>query len=602
MTKGTECLYRKILFGFRRINILILFSIVLVNFSNAQKPEPFTMADYMGANSNIGAYDNGFLTDLSKCVKWIREYHNWGQYEAANNYYKWDNITTEPQGYTWPDHNKFMDKCQDLGINILIDVLNKPPWLVTPTLYISNDTGDGSYAVDFMEKLEFIGQLVARYGSKQIDRSLLETADKVTGLNYIKYYEDDNEPDYWWSTPHWPAENYAKYCLAAHDGTGVKTSTNFPLLGIKSVDPDAKHVMAGLAATDTVYLSNILKASNGRIPFDILNMHMYCNDQTDAYSPENEKYGFEKGFSDFFRWKKRVLLDMPVWITEFGWDTYITSYNQHSYIYASFDQQANYLLRSYLVLLKMGFEKAFMFLATDGNSQDRTQFSSSGFFKDKNTGFLKKPSFYYMVTMQNILGSTIFRKTIAYAEKSGDNEIYCFEFENPDKPEKVYAMWTRKSNSNVDNGANMDYQFDLGFTPETVYSIVPRNFDEDGDTIGVNRSGTVVNLHLTETPQFIYVSETNTGNFEQLSQKPKLNAFPNPSNGTINISYSMSVGCYVNLAVYTSNGQFIKTFIDGQAESGTMQFSFGGGFSPGVYLVRAQSTYGIEVQKIILLR
>ncbi|MDP2113627.1 MAG: hypothetical protein Q8K69_06180 [Bacteroidota bacterium] len=44
----------------------------------------------------------------------------------VNNFYKWDNITTQPQGYTWPDHNLFMNECKKYGINVLIDVLGKP--------------------------------------------------------------------------------------------------------------------------------------------------------------------------------------------------------------------------------------------------------------------------------------------------------------------------------------------------------------------------------------------------------------------------------------------------------------------------------------------
>ncbi|MDP2113628.1 MAG: hypothetical protein Q8K69_06185 [Bacteroidota bacterium] len=39
-----------------------------------------------------------------------------------------------------------------------------------------------------MERLEFIGQLVARYGSKKINPLLLETADKATGLNQLIFY------------------------------------------------------------------------------------------------------------------------------------------------------------------------------------------------------------------------------------------------------------------------------------------------------------------------------------------------------------------------------------------------------------------------------
>ena len=108
------------------IPILLLTFAYLIGMS--QFAEPNTVADFAGTNTNVAAYDNKYLADLSKTVKWIREYHSWAHYEAANDYFKWDNITKTPHTYTWPDHNKFMDACRQLGIQVLIDALNKPQW------------------------------------------------------------------------------------------------------------------------------------------------------------------------------------------------------------------------------------------------------------------------------------------------------------------------------------------------------------------------------------------------------------------------------------------------------------------------------------------
>ena len=107
---------------------LLLFGIFLLLSTGlwAQTSPKITMSEFMGANTNVAAYDNRYIADLSKCVKWIREYHDWGHYEAANNFYKWDNITTQPQGWTWPEHTLFMNECRKYGINVLIDVLDKP--------------------------------------------------------------------------------------------------------------------------------------------------------------------------------------------------------------------------------------------------------------------------------------------------------------------------------------------------------------------------------------------------------------------------------------------------------------------------------------------
>ncbi len=579
-------------------NTFTALFIIMSFYPAKSQTEQILMSDFIGANANVAAYDYGFLSDLSICTKWIREYHNWSHYEAANNYYKWDDITKYPHTYTWPNHNKFMDACQNLGVQVLIDALGNPSWVGSSP--IPYNSGDGSNASDYLERLEFLGQLVARYGSKKIDKSLLETTDKVTGLNYIQYYEDENEPDYWWKTPLWSAQNYAEYCNAAHDGFGVETSSEFPLLGIKSVDPEAKHVLAGMAGKDSTYFHKLLEASGGRVPFDILNVHMYCTDHSNAYSPENEKYGYEKGFRDFFTWRNRVLPDVPVWITEFGWDTYISPDNKHSYTYAPFEQQANYLMRSYFIFLKMGFEKAFMFMAMDGNSSGLTQYSSSGLLKDKNSGYKKKQSYYYIATMQNLLGNLVYNRTVAYAEKAGGNEVYCLEFVNPENTDRVFALWTREINSQTDNGATTNYQLNLGSMPKDVFSVFPRNLGEHGEWINIDNPGAHINLQLTETPQFLVVSEMETGIDIIESNKPIINVFPNPSNGITNLSVIDPSESRINIAVYSSTGQLVKSLLENTVIGGERQFQIGEDFVAGIYFIHLKSEQYNIMHKIII--
>jgi hypothetical protein len=452
-----------------------------------------------------------------------------------------------------------------------------------------------------MERLEFIGQLVARYGSKKISTSLLETADKATGLNMVKYYEDDNEPDYNWKTPQWTAANYAKYCNAVHDGYGVQTDPDHPLIGIKSVDSEAKHVMAGLAMSDTIYLSAVLKASGNRIPFDVLNMHWYCSDHTNAYSPENEKYGYEVSYGNFFKWKNRNLPNVPVWMTEFGWDTYLAPDNKHSYTYAPALQQANYILRSYLVLLKMGFGKAFLFMDTDTDSKNILQYSASGLLSDKNSKYTRKPSFYYLAAMQNVLGQAEFIKAFDYKTLSGNNEIYCIEFSNPTNSEKVFAVWTRRTNSNTDDGSKTAYQLKPGYKPAYAYSVIPADGDLDGDTLRYTFNSQTIELNLTETPQFVVISENNTSSEIIHRKQFEMKIFPNPAKTETLISLSVPEKQKINVSAFTTDGRLVTTLFDGMMEQGIYHYSFGSGQFPGTYLLCANSATQKTVQKVILL-
>lgn len=580
------------------IFFLCIFSLS-VSALQGQTSTKIKMTDFMGLNTNVASYDNKYIGELSKCVKWVREYHDWSHYEAENNYYKWDNITTRPQGWTWPEHTLFMNECRKYGINVLVDVLGVPSWV--STTHIPNNTGTGANAADYIERLEFMGQLVARYGSKKFTNEQIESADNVSGLNYIKYFEDDNEPDYTWYTPRWTAENYAKYCNAVHDGFGVTPDAEHPLLGIKSVDPDAKHVMAGLAGADTVYVDKVLKASPGRVPFDVLNVHWYCTDMTNAYSPEHERYGYEYAYRNFFKWKNRVVPQLPVWITEVGYDTYLSADNKHSYTYAPVQQQANYILRAYMILMKMGFEKAFLFMDTDTDSKGLIQYATSGLLTDKATRYQKKMSYYYLATMQNVLGKTEYSKALSYKKVLGSHEIYCLEFNNPSTSEKVYALWTRTPNSKIDNGTKVTYQFQPALQIEKAYCVLPAHLDLDGDTITPKVTDNTLELTLTETPQFVVVSGTSTASADHSRDKLEMNVYPNPADKQVQVSFTLPKRQMINLSAYTSDGKLLKTMVNGLLEQGIHHYHFGQGQTPGTYVLSLNTDSEKIVKKVILL-
>lgn len=487
-----------------------------VGVSNGQ-PRPGTWNDFVGTNSNVASWDNGFLPELAQATLWMREYHSWNHYENGRDYYKWDSITTQPQGYSWPDHNRFVNAASDLGVQFLLDALGHPSWITGP---VPNDQGDGSLSVDYREKIEFISQAVARYGSKTISSELLETEDGRTGLNLIKYYEDSNEQDYWWVSPQWPPEHYAAYLNAVHDGAGLNRDLEYPLLGIKSVDPDAVHVLGGLAKPDTVYLQKVLDAlPQGRVPFDVLNFHMYASDHTNAYSPENEEYGFEPAFSRLMSWRDRNLPGYPVWITEFGWDTYLGPGNQHSYTYAPEAVQANYLVRSMFLFMHLGLEKAFMFMATDSDSEGLIQYASSGFLTDKESGYQKKASWYFLATMQKLIGDYQYDTTLSWRE--GNPELFHIRMRNFDHPsQQVHIFWCRTPESANDDGAEFSYSFQLRDEEQAHEMIRLKDGLVGGDTLsyaGASTGGRVT-LEVSETP-FLLFTELPANSVSTLSEE-----------------------------------------------------------------------------------
>ncbi|MBN1997441.1 hypothetical protein JW935_07815, partial [candidate division KSB1 bacterium] len=351
----------------------IIFIVVLfVNSAIFCQSYSGTVKDFIGINSNVGAYDKKIIPQLAKVALWMREYHRWEFYEQTSDIYGWDNFTPAFNGNAWPHHTKYIQECVKHGIQMLICAERSVSYAAATGNWMDPpyDGNDGTQEMHYLHKVEFLAQLAARYGSNKVDKSLLEPADKLTGLNDVRYYEDENEPDQWWSQPTWDAAKYAKYLNAVHDGYNCTTSSEFPLLGIKNADPQAVHVMGGLAARDLNYLDKIMANTGGRIPFDVINVHHYCTQSggSKGLAPEHEQYGFERFIGEIIAWRDKNVTGMPIWLTEFGWDT-LDKAGTHSYVYAGEQSQANYLLRSLFLLMGYGVQKAFIFMDMDPNSE-----------------------------------------------------------------------------------------------------------------------------------------------------------------------------------------------------------------------------------------
>ena len=427
--------------------------------STAESPQKGTLADFVGINSNAIAYETGIVERLAKTARWIREYHRWEWYEQTPNVYTWDAQDSEHEGVPKVHHTEFVKACVKNKINLLICNERTAVWASTHGKWNNPPYGDldGSIEDHYIDKAEFIAQQVARYGSRKIDGARLQTQDKLSGLDVIHYYEDDNEPDQWWWKPTWPAEKYAKYLNAVHDGYGVTPRQDYPLIGIKNVDPNAVHVLGGMNGDEIEYLDRILASTDGRIPFDVLNFHHYCSTSLQdsmGICPEHDEYGFRKTVEMWVNWRDRHLPGMPIWCTEFGWDTYQNPNGKTSYIYAPEESQANYLLRSLFVFMHYGIEKAFVFYDVDPNTGNAVQFSTSGILSDAKSGLHPKVSFYYLATLQNLVADYTFIRSEKYGE--GHPAVYAYQLKSPESEKKLcYVLYCRDPDSRYDDGTHI---------------------------------------------------------------------------------------------------------------------------------------------------
>lgn len=593
-----------------------LLMVFLFMFSTLSVAEPYhgAVRDFVGINSNVGAYDNGIVARLGKAAEWMREYHRWEFYEQKSNIYGWDDKTPAFNGGSWPFHTKFVQECVKNNINMVLCAERSTEWASSNGDWNGPPYGstNGTTEADYRDKAEFIAQAVARYGSQKMGADKLQTSDKLSGLNYIQYYEDENEPDQWWWQPTWPAPLYAKYLNAVHDGYNVPPLGDYPLIGIKNVDPGAVHVLGGLTGESLDYLDQIIANTGGRIPFDVINFHHYCTTGSSGRTPEDESFGLEKISKKFLEWRDQHTPGLPVWCSEFGWDTYKNDQGKGSYIYAPEPSQANYLLRSLFLFMGYGMQKAFVFFDVDPNSIDITPYASSGIMTDKARGLKPKISFYYMATLKNLLGDYTFDHVDSY--RQGNPEIYSYCFKSSNEANRFcYVIWCRKPKAKADDGTMIaDYRFEKAGI-EAVQVMEPVHSNEFGQEINVTlenagaANAAVILPQISEKPIFVFVTLNAAAS---VSDKKKavndfnLRTFPNPFNSAFTITYELPRLSDVRLNVYDIAGRLVKSIErTGQAQgSQCEQIDFSGDQPTGVYLIDLRAGDLTKQQKICYVR
>jgi len=595
---------------------LLLYSLPL----SGQNDRPYQglVRDFVGINSNVGAYDDGIVGDLAKAAVWMREYHRWEFFEQVKDIYGWDDTTPAYNGWTWPFHTRFLNECIKYGMQLVICAERSTKWASANGLETGPPYGDrdGTSETDYFDKAEFIAQLVARYGARKVDKSLVQTADGLTGLNIVHYYEDENEPDQTWWQPTWPGDRYAKYLNAVHDGYKCENAAGYPLIGIKNADSTAVHVLGGLTGDNLAYLNAILANTDGRIPFDVLNFHHYCSSLsagTRGKSPEQEMVGFEKTVANLIRWRDSKVPGMPVWCTEFGWDTYKNSQNRTSYVYAPESSQANYLLRSLMLLMGYGLEKAFVFFDKDPGSEDILQFSSAGILTDKVHGLEPKTAYYYLVTLQNRLGGWRFRRVERYRE--GNPELFEYDFVDPsDSAAECRVLWCRKPRSNEDDGtAVADVRVERnGIVSARIVTPMDKSETGEESPLAVENVGTAASAvtvpRVSETPVFLFLETNSASNVASRTAGPEgfsLSVYPNPVNASAILEFDMKIRARIRVSLFDLKGRKIDDLLDEPREAGQHRIRLD--FTPlhlatGVYAVHFQTSGTTAVRKICYIR
>ena len=492
-----------------------------VNLNVVQKNSP-TFGNFLGING----FEWNFLDKTGVRID-KNELENMQSFTAFRHYMDWERIESEEEKYTFnPTHSGGYSydsvylACKNSHIEVLTCFKNAPNWLSAtypkaeqsgdnvPVIYGADRSNPHSYLLQAKAAFQF----AARYGyNKKIDRTLIELDqaprwhndqlnDVRVGLGYVHYIECGNEVDKDWKGPkiHQTPEQYAANLSAFYDGDKGRLGKN---AGIKTADPSMLVVMSGLSAPTPNYVVGMInwcRKHRGLKPdgsvdlcFDVINYHLYNCDavldgdaRTVGKAPELSTAAVTA--DSFVAMSKKYANNMPVWITESGYDINPKSPQRAIKIgnKSALITQADWMVRSAFLYARHQLKRSFFYMVDDVNINDRTQYSSSGFID----GDKKRPVADYFLQVKKLLGSYSYQKTInsdpiVDVYTKGNKEIYVLYIPDEKGSESFYNLSLNKSSS-----IRISY-------------LVPGADQVKSEIIHSAKS--VVKLKITETPIFV---------------------------------------------------------------------------------------------------
>lgn len=573
------------------------------------------MKDMMGVNAFEWDFENPnsplvidqARLNAAKSFTGIRHYIDWEKLELTEG-----NYTFNPCHSGGWNYDTLYAACKANGIEVLADLKTIPGWMQNTYPVAERDLENVpvKYGMNFSDPGSYIGQakvafqFAARYGSNaNVSSSLLSVNpaqrwanDPMNvvkkGLGYIKYMECDNERDKWWKgrKAYQTGREYAANMSAFYDG---HKNTMGPGVGVKNADPNMKVVMGGLAATSTDYLKGMIdwcKENRGYNPdgsinlcWDVINYHVYANDAgnsqagTSTRGAAPEVAQADVIAKNFIAVAHQFCGDMPVWVTETGYDV-----NQGSSLKAIaigsksiLQTQADWILRTALLHARTGVERVFFYQMYDDNIASTTKFASSGLINPDRT---RKPAADYIYQTTKLLGEYAYKQTLSTSPMVDRYEL---------NGKSAYALVKP-----TENGSSVSYT--LTIPGATSFKIYTPTIGQDSMSVQVvNVTGGSMQLTVTETPMFVIPvipgqqklaapeSQPSTGSIWEESIK----LFPNPAADYVNISLRNNDEGVVYVRLMNVAGQqFNKLIFNKEVQEMTQSVDLSS-LQPGLYLM-----------------
>ncbi len=515
----------------------------------------FTFSEFMGANGffneTLGNYD---------AVGFVREYHSWGWTEwaaadqtAADGTKNYTGVDANPRtafidpwGGVFDNYYRSL-KEKGIGVNICVQggVSNVPSGKTSRPNY-QGDT-DKYKASSYLAHGQSMFQLAARYGSNpDVNPALIRVAPGTVpkiGLDYIKYYENWNEPNL--GSFKGDGAAFAAMTSADYDG---HMGTMGPDVGIKQADPNAKLVLGGLAGIiyDTMdtpgkewtfreFLEQMIEwfdknrteekwlethdTLDGYIkyPFDVLNGHYYAPDGYAGTGLSAEADHVYRRMSEFKTFRDTYFPDVELWLSEFGWDSTQGSSQSATVEYTDpvkgvvnqgintgltgKEVQGRWLVREYLILEAAGLDRVqqFMLPNSGGGEGSSGRFDTCGLLESES---IRKPSWYYVGTMKFYLASTKFDSIIA---NGGETDPWVLKFKetSDNGTDSIYALWLPTSKGDMNGTNSVNYALTLPAGTEHAYVVKLKDKTLEGERTELEIVDGKVTVPVSESPVFV---------------------------------------------------------------------------------------------------
>jgi len=446
----------------------------------------------------------------------VRHYLDWQKLESDRGKYTFN--PTRDGGW---NYDAIYETCKLNGIEVLACLKTIPSWMraTYPESLRNNENNPLPYNKDlsdpksYSDQAKVAYQFAARYGSNpNLDRSSLSvndvprwTGDGVNsikvGLGLINYIECENERDKWWKgrKAYQTAREYAANLSAFYDG---HLNTMGQGVGVKNADKNMKVVMAGVALANTDYFRGMIdwcKEFRGYNPdgsvnlcWDIINYHLYTNDSDlkRGVSPEKNlpNYGGDAVAKSFVNAAHLYANDMPVWVTEAGYDINPGSPNKAIAIKnkSILETQADWILRTSLMYSRNGIQKVFFYELHDDASNSGNLYGTSGLISGDNS---RRPAADFIKQALNNFGDYHYVRSLNASSIVDEythpifGSMYCVYI-----PDEV--------------GATAEYQLDLKGEDEAVV-FTPNAGSDKMKIANMKVAGGKVVLPIGETPIFV---------------------------------------------------------------------------------------------------